>query len=83
MSAPTLLSARLWNRSSQDESLGLGQSLINSFQPGSNLYNVLHGVVHVLARGTTRCRDDAFDFTTEKTHGLYSDFSWEGESTGV
>ena len=49
----------------------------------SNLYNVLHGVVHVLARGTTRCRDDAFDFTTEKTHGLYSDFSWEGKSTGV
>ena len=49
----------------------------------SNLYNVIHGVAHVLARGTTRCGDDAFDFKNEKTHGLYSDFSWEGESTGV
>jgi hypothetical protein len=49
----------------------------------SNLYNVLHGFVHSLARGSTNCRDDAFDFNTEETHGLYSDFSWDGESTGV
>ena len=47
----------------------------------SNLHNVLHGLVHVLARGTTRCEDDAFNFRTQKTHGLYSDFSWEGSST--
>ena len=46
----------------------------------SNLYNVIHGVVHVLSRGSTRCHDDTFDFTTEKTHGLYSDFSWSGPS---
>jgi len=44
----------------------------------SNLFNVIHGVVHVLSRGSTRCHDDVFDFTTEKTHGLYSDFSWIG-----
>ena len=44
----------------------------------SNLFNVIHGVVHVLSRGSTRCHDDAFDFTLEKTHGLYSDFSWAG-----
>lgn len=49
----------------------------------SNLYNVIHGLVHVLARGTTRCRDEAFDFTTDKTHALYSEFSWDRESTGV
>ena len=44
----------------------------------SNLFNVIHGVVHVLSRGSTRCHDDPFDFTLEKTHGLYSDFSWTG-----
>ena len=44
----------------------------------SNLYNVIHGVTHVLSRGRTRCHDDTFDFTTEKTHALYSDFSWTG-----
>ncbi len=44
----------------------------------TNLFNVIHGVVHVLSRGTTRCHDDTFDFTTQKTHGLYSDFSWTG-----
>ena len=44
----------------------------------SNLFNVIHGVVHVLSCGSTRCHDDPFDFTLEKTHGLYSDFSWTG-----
>ena len=43
----------------------------------SNLYNVIHGAVHVLARGKTRCTDRVFDFTTDGTHGLYSDFSWQ------
>lgn len=42
----------------------------------SNLHNVIHGPVHTLARGTTRCRDRDFDFTNEKTHGLYSHFAW-------
>ena len=49
----------------------------------SNLHNVIHGIAHVLARGTTHFRDDVFDFTTEKTHGLHSDFSWSSEPTGV
>jgi len=48
----------------------------------SNLYNIIHGVVQVLSRGHTRCHDDAFNFTNEKTHGLYSDFSWTGISRG-
>ena len=48
----------------------------------SNLFNVIHGVVHILSRGSTQCHDDTFDFTTEETHGLYSDFSWTGPSRG-
>lgn len=43
----------------------------------SNLHNVIHGPVHVLARGRTRCTDRVFDFTNERTHGLYSHFAWE------
>ena len=43
----------------------------------SNLYNVIHGAVQVLARGRTRCVDGPFEFTHEKTHALYSRFSWE------
>ena len=42
----------------------------------SNLHNVIHGAVQVLARGQTRCADGAFDFAHEKTHALYSRFSW-------
>jgi hypothetical protein len=43
-----------------------------------NLFNQIHGAVHVLARGQTRCVDRRFDIAIEKTHGLYSTFSWEG-----
>ena len=47
---------------------GIGTAIL------SNLHNVIHGVAHVLARGTTHCRDNALNFTTEKTHGLYWTF---------
>lgn len=43
----------------------------------SNLYNVIHGAIHVLARGATRCRDGRLTHAHEKTHALYSSFSWE------
>ena len=42
-----------------------------------NLPNVLHGPTHVLARGGTRCTERALDFGHERTHALYSRFSWE------
>ena len=42
-----------------------------------NLHNVIHGPTQVLARGRTRCTDRVFDFENERTHGLYSRFSWE------
>ena len=42
-----------------------------------NLHNVLHGPSHVLARGQTRYADGVFDFGHERTHALYSRFSWE------
>lgn len=43
----------------------------------SNLHNVIHGPVQVLARGRTRSTHPAVAFATERTHGLYSHFSWE------
>jgi hypothetical protein len=45
-----------------------------------NLHNVLHGPTHVLARGRTRCADRVFDFNHERTHALYSRFSWKAGS---
>ena len=42
----------------------------------SNLYNVIHGMVHVLGYGNTSCHDAPFAIATERSHGLYSDFSW-------
>lgn len=42
----------------------------------TNLFNQIHGDVHVLARGKTTCTDGALDFSIEKTHGLYSKFTW-------
>ena len=44
----------------------------------SNLYNVIHGPEHVLARGHTRSTNPTLAFEHERTHGLYSCFSWEG-----
>ena len=45
----------------------------------SNLHNVIHGAVHVLARGATRCTDGRLEHSHEKTHALYSRFSWQGD----
>ncbi len=43
-----------------------------------DLFNQIHGAIHVLARGKTKCQDQGLDFEIEGTHGLYSDFVWEG-----
>ena len=45
----------------------------------SNLYNVIHGLAHILGRGTTTCTDESLDFSTKRTHGLHSNFSWAVE----
>ena len=42
-----------------------------------NLHNVIHGAVHVLGWGETRCTDHPLVFTNERKHGLYSEFSWK------
>lgn len=44
----------------------------------SNLHNVIHGAIHVLARGSTRCTDPNLVHAHEKTHALYSRFEWHG-----
>ena len=46
----------------------------------SNLYNVIHGATHVLARGDTFCTDERLGFDTRRTHGLFSEFSWSGRN---
>ena len=43
----------------------------------SNLHNVIHGPMHTLARGRTRCTDPRLGFSVDGTHGLYSYFSWK------
>ena len=42
----------------------------------SNLFNQIHGPVHVLARGKTQSTNPPFDFAIDGTHALYSEFSW-------
>ncbi len=42
----------------------------------SNLHNVIHGPVHTMARGKSRHTDSTLGFSVEKTHALYSYFSW-------
>ncbi|MBI5483196.1 MAG: DUF1326 domain-containing protein [Deltaproteobacteria bacterium] len=44
----------------------------------TNLYNTIHGPVHVLAKGSSRCSAAPFALATDSTHSLYSTFSWEG-----
>jgi hypothetical protein len=51
---------------------GVGEAVL------SNLHNVIHGAVHVLARGQSRSVDAPLEFVTERTHALYSRFSWQG-----
>lgn len=46
----------------------------------SNLYNVVHDATHILACGNTKCADERFGFDIQGTHGLFSEFSWSGES---
>ena len=53
---------------------GIGHAVL------SNLYNVIHGATHVLARGNTPCTDDRLGFDTQRTHGLFSEFSWSGRN---
>ena len=43
-----------------------------------NLFNVIHSAIQYLARGSSRLKDDAFDWTTEDKHALYSRYSWTG-----
>ena len=43
-----------------------------------NLYNTIHGLTHVLARGSTNCSERSFTLATKGTHALYSNFSWQG-----
>jgi hypothetical protein len=40
----------------------------------SNLFNQIHGLVQVLARGKTRCSDRGFSIDIDGTHALYSSF---------
>ncbi len=53
---------------------GIGHAVL------SNLYNVIHGATHVLARGDTFCTDERLGFDTRRTHGLFSEFSWSGRN---
>ncbi len=43
-----------------------------------NLFNVVHSTMQFLARGSSRMNDDAFQWTTQDKHALYSEFSWTG-----
>jgi len=43
-----------------------------------NLYNQIHGAIQVLARGRSRCHEPGLGFENQGTHGLYSNFIWEG-----
>lgn len=43
-----------------------------------NLFNVIHGQIQYLARGSSRTSAGEFAWSTEHKHALYSDFSWTG-----
>lgn len=42
-----------------------------------NLFNQVHAPTQVIARGTGRYDDGTISITTEETHGLWSEFSWQ------
>ena len=44
----------------------------------SNLYNVIHGPEHTLARSNHGINDEGLHWDATDTHGLYSKFSWSG-----
>ena len=41
-----------------------------------NIFNQIHGSTQVIATGSSRYDDGVIRFSTEKTHGLHSRFSW-------
>jgi hypothetical protein len=43
-----------------------------------NLFNVIHGAIQYLARGSSTTSVDSFRWSTDQKHSLYSDFSWTG-----
>ena len=43
-----------------------------------NLFNVIHGLEHVLARSNYRIQDQELRFEGSGKHGLYSEFRWSG-----
>ncbi|MFQ5984706.1 MAG: DUF1326 domain-containing protein [Alphaproteobacteria bacterium] len=65
---------------------GILQSLIESVeskrsgQPATlaNLFNVIHAKSQLLATGSSFVQDQDFQWTTERKHALFSEFSWMG-----
>lgn len=43
----------------------------------TNIYNQIHSPNQVIARGSTQCEGE-FVIHTEETHGLWSEFRWQG-----
>ncbi len=43
-----------------------------------NLFNIIHAETQYLATGSSNFSDDAFEWTTERKHALFSRFSWTG-----
>lgn len=43
-----------------------------------NIHNQVHGSSQILALGTTTFEAPGFSLVTEKTHAIYSEFSWSG-----
>lgn len=43
-----------------------------------NIHNQVHGSSQILALGTTTFETGNFSLITEKTHAIYSEFSWSG-----
>ena len=43
-----------------------------------NIYNQIHDSTQVIATGSSHCDDGEFLFSTQDTHGLWSQFRWSG-----
>ncbi len=43
-----------------------------------NLFNIIHAETQFLATGTSKMKDDVFEWATERKHALFSRFSWTG-----
>ena len=65
---------------------GVLQSEINSVESKrsgqtatiDNLFNVIHAKTQFLATGSSMVNDSDFQWTTERKHALFSEFSWTG-----